>query len=78
MSRALTLEIPDSIFQKLNMVAKTKKCEVKEFVTAVINECIENKVTHINDPFFKQKTYRGKGLGDVSKCHDKYLYGMDE
>ncbi|MFH1563049.1 MAG: hypothetical protein ABIF11_06500 [Nitrospirota bacterium] len=78
MSKALTVEIQDSIFQKLLLIAKEKKCKVEEFVTAVVNESVENKVIHINDPFFKQKGYRDDGLKDVSMCHDKYLYEMDK
>lgn len=75
MGKALTIEIPDELYDSPKKLSKggTDR-EVCEQLVRIIEGFVEEEQRRLNDPIFKPITAQGSGVSDVSERHDEYLY----
>jgi metal-responsive CopG/Arc/MetJ family transcriptional regulator len=75
MSKALTIELPDELYDSLKELSKggTDR-EISEQLVRIIESFVEEEHRRLNDPIFKPITAQGSAASDVSERHDEYLY----
>ena len=75
MGKNLAVEIDETTYRHLEALAEERNCKVKDEVAEAIRTHIAQRMSYLNDPFFRIGKAGRSGLGDLSKSHDKYLYG---
>ncbi len=75
METVLDVEVDETTYRHLKVLAERRKGQVKEEVAEAIRIHIAQRMSYLHDSFFQIGKAGQSGLGDLSENHDKYLYG---
>jgi len=74
MSKRVTVELEDTIYEQLQDIVAEEDADVTAAIQEAVRRYLQGITAREDDPFFHIGQGRS-GLGDLAADHDRYLYG---
>lgn len=77
MGKMITIEMPDDLYGSIQMISKKKNSPgLNKFINRILKSFVDEEKKRMKDPIFLPISEKGSGTPDISKEHNKYLYGI--
>lgn len=78
MSRNVTVEIDETMYQELERLALERGTKLEEALAELLEAYLKERKAYVSDPFFQIGKAGRSGLGDLAEAHDQYLYDVED
>lgn len=78
MAKVVQTRLKEEEYRAFRETLQRKGLSIREGLRVAVTRLIEEEFrVDADDPFFTHKPVGGSGLSDLSREHDKYLYGEE-